>query len=182
MTEAAAPRTLPRDEAAQALDALIDNFAVLWKSLASCTSRMLSGTYTPGDAVADLDSWLSLSASCAARLAESWWGGTPGLAPYGGTWTATVRVLPTVRQRPLTLQAEPLRAIGRGPQPQLDASAVTFDPPVVTAGDTFNVTVTFPSVPPGQTLIYEGLITARETGAPVTDPIRPNNRDSGPLQ
>jgi hypothetical protein len=183
MSEQGSTGAPPRDEASEALDKLIDGFAHAWNSVAGCTSRVLSGRYTPSEAISDLDAWVSLSASCAARLAESWWGGVQQLAAYRDTWTAKMTVFPAVSQRPLTLVAQPLRAIGLGPHPQLDASAVTFDPPVVTTGvDKFDVTVTFPRGRRRQTLIYEGVITARETGAPVTDPIRPNNQDSGPLQ
>ncbi len=165
-----------------AVDALVDEVARFWKHAARSSRRALDGTYTFDDAVSDIESWMSASSACALRLAAGLGLGQPPPSTYTGTWSATMTVLPTVSQRPLTLTTTGLRAIGKGTVTQVAPSAVTFEPPVLHTGDdTFTVTVSFANTSSAKTMIFEGDITAPETRAPVTDPVRPNNRDGGPV-
>jgi len=169
------------------LGALVDEATRFWDQAADGSRRALAGDFSPSDAMSQLDSWVSASSACALRLAESLLGEAPPdtshqPGPDAGTWSATMTVLPSVTQRPLTLRTKGLRAIGLGPATQIPPSDVTFVPTVLMPGiDTFDVTVAVPG-PPGPTRIFEGDVEAVETNAPVTDPIRPNNRDGGPVR
>lgn len=134
-------------------------------------------------ALRDIDAWIATTASLAADLADqlslAGGGELPTTIVDGSTWTATMTVLPTVTQRPLTLRCDGLRAIGMGAALQVPGRNVTFDPPVLQERDReFKVNVTFPAGAP-RTLICSGDVTSVETGLPVSDPVRANNRDGG---
>lgn len=170
-------------QSAALLATLVNDYIRFWTHVAGNTGRALSGSYTVPEAVSDFQACLSTSTTLALKLAEKCWGLGEALAASPGIWTEEVKLFREVTHRPLTLRAAPLRAIGFGPEHPLPPSVVTFDPPVVTGrNDRFRVTVRFPPGPPGQTFVYEGDILAQEVNGPVTDPIRPNNRDGGPLQ
>lgn len=163
------------------LDGLIDQVAGFWKLTTRVSRRVLDGDYTIADATVDMDAWVSSTASYAVGVADGVWGPQPALSKYAGTWSATMTVLPSVQERPLTLCTTGLRAIG---DPTLiPPSDITFDPPQVPFGvDTFTVSVSMGSMRRRETLIFQGEITAVETGGAVTDPVRANNRDSGPVR
>lgn len=154
--------------------------ASFWKRVLMLGSGERLDTY---GVLRDVDAWIATTASLAADLADqlSLTGGgeLPTTIVDGSTWTGTMTVLPAVTQRPLTLRCEGLRAIGMGPALQVQGREVTFDPPVLAERDReFKVTVTFPAGAP-RTLICSGDVTSVETGMPVSDPVRANNRDGG---
>lgn len=185
MSDADAPAaSSPPPSPSSALDTLIDDVAGLWKRAARSSRRALDGMYTVDDALSDIGSWMSVSAACALRLAQ---GGRTGDPPPGpaltADWSATMTVLPSVLQRPLTLGTDGLRAIGMGDGIRVRPSAVTFDPAVLTEGvDAFTIRVSFSNIADSRTLVFEGDVNAVETGAPVSEPVRPNNRDGGPVR
>jgi len=163
------------------LEGFIDELARCWKLTTRSSRRILDGGYTFTDAAADLNDWLSASTSYAVRVADDLWGESPPLAEHPDTWTATMTVLRRPDDRPLTLRTTGLRAIGE--PTEIPPSAITFDPPVLQVRDnTFKVRVSMAAVPTRRTLILEGIVDAMESPGPVSDPMRANNRDGGPLR
>ena len=62
-------------------------------------------------------------------------------------------------------------------------SAVTFIPPVIEGTeDEFVVEISMRGVPSRRTIILEGDIESVETGGPVTERVRANNRDGGAVR
>lgn len=163
------------------LEGFIDELARCWKLTTRGSRRILDGRYTFTDAAADLNDWLTSSTSYAVRVADDLWGEAPPFAQHSDTWTATMTVLRRPDDRPLTLQTTGLRAIGE--QIEIPPSAITFEPPVLQLRDnTFTVSVSMAAVPTRKTLIFEGTINAMESPGPVSDPVRANNRDGGPVR
>ena len=163
------------------LEGFIDELNRCWELTTRSSRRILEGRYTFTDAAADLNDWLSSSTSYAVRVADDLWGEAPPFALHSDTWTGTMTVLRRPDDRPLTLQTTGLRAIGK--QIEIPPSAITFDPPVLQLRDnTFTVHVSMVAVPTRETLIFEGIINALESPGPVSDPVRANNRDGGPVR
>lgn len=164
------------------LDGLIDQMANFWKVSNRSSRRLLDGQYSFGDAAHDADTLISSAAGYTVRVADDLWGPDPPLVTYDGTWEARMQVFDEVGQRPLTLRTSGLRAIGV-PDVRIPPSNVSFDPPILEKGDTtFKVTVTMDPSHRRQTMIFQGEIVSDQTRAPVTDTVRANNRDDGPVR
>ena len=171
-----------RNAPAGGLDGFIDQIANYWKVSTRSSRQLLSGDYSLGDAAQDLDSLISSSAGYAVRVADDLWGPEPPLAAYDGTWEATMNVFDHVTRRPLTLRTSGLRAIG-APDIRIPPSNITFDPPVLQESDaTFRITVAMEPAHRRRTLVFVGEVAADETHERLTDPVRANNRDDGPVR
>jgi hypothetical protein len=170
-----------RDEPFLTYTALLNDLSRCWKLAVDRGARAVTGDYRLTEAISDIDSWLAGSTNLALAYAGQYLGIKEPLPPLRrGTWSATMTVFPGT-PRPLTLFATDLRAFGTGGGIALPSSVVSLNPATIVDEETttFDVTVSFDNVPAPRTLIYQGEIMARETNAPVTDPIRPNNRDDG---
>lgn len=164
------------------LDGLIDQFANFWKVSTRSSRQLLDGQYSFGDAAHDLDTLISSAAGYAVGVADDLWGPDPPLVTYDGTWDATMHVFDEVSQRPLTLRTSGLRAIG-APDVRIPPSNVSFNPPELREGDTtFDITVTMDASHRRQTLVFQGEVVSDQTRAPVTDTVRADNRDDGPVR
>ena len=165
------------------LDGFIDQVATFWRISARGSRRMLDGDYSVGDAAADVDTLIRSSTGYAVRVADDLWGPEAPLAAYDGDWNSMMRVLKTVGQRPLTLRSTELRAIGN-PSVRIPPANVTFVPPKLEDGVTeFEVIVRMGPEHRRRTLIFQGTVESEERpGQAVTDPIRANNRDNGPVR
>jgi hypothetical protein len=150
--------------------------------------KALAGRYTSADAAGDVSwavatgaHWASALAACWAQLlrpapdaAET--RDVPAVGVVGERVHAKLH--PGVTARPISLAAAGFRAIGWGQEFVLAHDAFRFnpDPPDLPAGtDSFGVTVLSDGVPPGakrHTLIFEGMVVDRKTGAVVAGPIR----------
>lgn len=163
------------------LEGFTDELARYWKLTTRSSRLILEGKYTFTHAASDLNDWLSSSTSYAVRVADDLWGEAPPTAEQSDTWTATMTVLRRADDRPLTLQTTGLRAIGE--QIEIPPAAITFEPPVLQLRDsTFTVTISKAALPTGKTLFLKGIVNAMESPGPVSDPVRANNRDGGPVR
>lgn len=163
------------------LEGFVDELVRCWKQATRASRGILDGTYTLTDAASDFDDWLTSSTNYAVRVADDLWGDAPPLVAPATAWTATMTVGRRADDRPLTLKATGLRAIGA--PIEIPPSAVTFEPPVLQLrDDTFEIRVAMAGVPTEKTLIFEGIVNAEESHGPVTDPVRVNNRDGGPVR
>ncbi|MDQ4091540.1 MAG: hypothetical protein M3163_14760 [Actinomycetota bacterium] len=171
-----------RESPAGGLDGFIDQIANYWKVSTRSSRQLLSGDYSLGDAAQDLNTLITSATGYAVRVADDLWGPEPPLAAYDGTWEATMNVFDHVTQRPLTLRTSGLRAVG-APDIRIPPSNIAFDPPEVRTGESeFRVTVTMGPGHRDRTFIFVGEVVSDETRAPVTDRVRANNRDDGPVR
>lgn len=164
------------------LDGLIDQVATFWKVSTRSSRQLLDGQYSLGDAAHDLDTLISSAAGYAVGVADDLWGPDPPLVTYDGTWQATMHVLESVGRQRLTLGTSGLRAIG-APEVRIPPSNISFNPPVLQPGETtFEITVAMDPSHRLRTLIFQGEVVSEETRAPITDTVRANNRDDGPVR
>lgn len=171
-----------RESPAGGLDGFIDQIANYWKVSTRSSRQLLSGDYSLGDAAQDLNTLISSATGYAVRVADDLWGPEPPLAAYDGTWEAIMQVRSDVTQRPLTLRTSGLRAVG-APDVRIPPSNIAFDPPVLQKGESkFKITVTMGPGHRHRTFIFVGEVVSDQTRAPVTDKVRANNRDDGPVR
>jgi hypothetical protein len=154
-----------------------------WDRSITNFARVLGGSYTSADAADDLS-------ACSAKALE-WSGGALAfwakVIAQGSAGPRTAaqpssripgRVDPAIGHRPLTLHTTGFRAIGYGTEYFIYENDVTFEPSpnIEQASDgKFVLNVEWHHLPAeaqAMTIIYEGEVTAVETGALVTAPIR----------
>jgi hypothetical protein len=148
---------------------------------AARAQKVAKGTYSPGDAAADVAWWAAQAwewgyayVTCAQNLVGGR-GKVPRMGLVGHPFEAK---LSAPAAGPISLSARPFRAIGWPREFDLSADAVVFtpSPPNLPAGaDSFTVTVTAPAVPPearNHTIIYEGVVVDAASGYAVTEVIR----------
>jgi hypothetical protein len=149
--------------------------------LAATFNRIVAGTYTPADAVADATSCAESAAAYARPAVEAWWSIVQRfITPPAPAAQPSSRVPGQVDipDRPITLHTIGFRAIGYGCEYFIHQNEVVFEPSPrvdVSSDPRFVMNVDWKTLPPdarARTIIYEGEVTAAETGQLVTLPIR----------
>jgi hypothetical protein len=160
---------------------IADELLTYGDKAAATFNRIVAGTYTSADAIADATSCAESAVAYARPGLEAWWAiveqfitpPTPAAQP-----SSRVPGQVDIPDRPVTLHTIGFRAIGYGCDYFIHQNEVVFEPsPRVEAGadPRFVMNVDWKTLPPeakARTIIYEGEVTAVETGQLVTDPIR----------
>jgi hypothetical protein len=160
---------------------ITDELLAYGDKAAATFNRIVAGSYTSADAIADATSCAESALASTLPGVTAWWSIIESfLTPPRSAAQPSSRVPGQVDipDRPLTLHTIGFRAIGYGCEYFIHQNEVVFEPSPrieVGADPRFVMNVdwkTLPAEAKRRTIIYEGEVTAAETGRLVTDPIR----------
>jgi len=183
---APAPDVAPTSPAPAELGA--DPLSAAGAHLLACADRaaavfnqVVAGTYTSADAVSDSTSCAATTSTWLMPYVDAWWKYVTSLvSPPANVAQPSSRVhgRVDVDARPVTLHIVGFRAIGYGVDYFIHQNDITFEPSAHVeqgADPRFVMNVDWKQLPPDarkRTIVYEGEVTAAETGELVTNPIR----------